>query len=93
MPLIRDGMFNTSDFGGSGMFSPSAATGQQFSSVVNDMLAEEAKGMSSTTIKKGGLMRKKLVVSSKTQRGGASEETLEATTEQIEKLKKLIKKQ
>jgi hypothetical protein len=57
------------------------------------MLAEEAKGMSSTTIKKGGLMRKKLVVSSKTQRGGATEETLEATTEQIEKLKKLIKKQ
>jgi hypothetical protein len=56
------------------------------------MLAEEAKAMSSTTVKKGGLMRKKLVVSSKTQRG-ASEETLEATTEQIEKLKKLIKKQ
>lgn len=41
-------------------------------------------------------MRKKVVVSSKTQRaaGGAEESnTLEATTEQIEKLKKLIKKQ
>jgi hypothetical protein len=59
------------------------------------MLAEETKAMSNTTIKKGGLMRKKVVVSSKTQRGAGSEEsnTLEATTEQIEKLKKLIKKQ
>jgi hypothetical protein len=59
------------------------------------MLAEEAKAMSSTTVKKGGLMRKKLVVSSKTQRGASTEDTntLEATTEQIEKLKKLIKKQ
>lgn len=39
-------------------------------------------------------MRKKLVVSSKTQRGAPAEETntVEAT-EQIEKLKKLIKKQ
>jgi|LauGreDrversion4_2_1035121.scaffolds.fasta_scaffold1777814_1 hypothetical protein len=70
VPLIRDGMFNSTDLA-SGTFSPSAATGQQFSSVVNDMLTEEAKAMSSTTVKKSSaVVRKKLIVPSKTQRAG-----------------------
>ena len=87
MPLIRDGMFNDL----SGTFSPTAASGQHFTSLKD----EETKAMASTSVKKGGLIRKKVIASSKTTRAVVVDENAMAgeASEQIEKLKKLIKKQ